>query len=119
MQGILVCENFARGCEINQFRKACEIPFGLRKFGKRLRNSPSISQGLRNPPSVSQGLRNSLLVLQGLRNSFLGNSQACEYFARGCKIIECYIPSLILFLAYLIDLEKASKLSQTWIIRVI
>ena len=40
-------------------------------------------------------------------------------FTKGCEIVECQIPSLILFLAYLIDLAKASKLSKTWILHVI
>ena len=41
-----------------------------------------------------------------------------QHFAQPCKIARCQISSLILFLAYLIDLEKASKLSKTWILHV-
>ena len=40
------------------------------------------------------------------------------HFAQPCKITGCQIPSLILFLAYLIDLETATKLSKTWILHM-
>ena len=54
-------------------------------------------------------------------------SQACSmscnlsnfrHFAQPCEIAGCQISSLILFLAYLIDLPKATKLSKTWILHV-
>ena len=50
---------------------------------------------------------------------FLAFRMLCENFTQPCEIAGCQISSLILFLAYLIDLAKATKLSKTWILHVL
>ena len=70
---------------------------------------------------ISHRVRNSfftvlLSVLQLLL--LLAFRMLCENFAQPCEIARCQISSLILFLAYLIDLAKATKLSKTWILHV-
>ena len=109
------CENFARGCEIHfpQFRKkawenfarGCEIHSHFRK-------ACEILQDCEIPSSQPRSLSCTLYSSWAFR-------KFAKFSQRGCEIVECQIPSLILFLAYLIDLAKASKLSKTWILHVI
>ena len=100
---------FHIGCEIDfpqfWFRKAYEIHF------PQFRKACKISHRVRN--SFSKVLLSILqLVL------LLAFRKACENFAQPCEIVGCQISSLIFFLAYLIDLAKATKLSKAWILHV-
>ena len=89
------------------FHKVCEILH-------RVRNS--FCSAL-----ISQGLLNFAQGVKSIFHSFALCPTACTpfgHFAQPCEIVGCQISSLILFLAYLIDLAKATKLSKTWILHV-
>ena len=89
-------EKIRKACENHfpQFRKACKI-------SHRVRNSFFTAL---------------LSVLQLVL--LLGILHALQKFRIAMRIARCQISSLILFLAYLIDLAKATKLSKTWILHV-
>ena len=71
---------------------------------------------------ISHRVRNQLFIVCSLScslYSFWAFRMLCENFAQPCEIDGCQISSLILFLAYLIDLTNAMKLSKTQILHVI
>ena len=63
---LLACENFARGCEIHQFRKACEIPFWLAK--------------------ISQGVVKFILSFARLAKFLLGQFTSLQIFRKCLRI---------------------------------
>ena len=66
-----VTKRFRNACENHQFRKACEILSGLQKFRK---GAKLILHSLAFCPTTC---------------TLLGQFDACEYFSKGCKIVEC------------------------------
>ena len=104
---LIACENFARGCEIHQFRKPCEISFSLRKFRK---GAKFILHGLALCTVACTPLRQFArlrIFCKGLRNCWMldsfFDSLPCilDWFGKGFEDLQnldssCNLASILL-----------------------